>query len=77
MQVSLPYRPPNYQQTTAFTTILLGVFLNSPLIGSHGLAQVTEKAIYIKYGQPFLDSLQIFSELTTLNQVQMVHQLQR
>ena len=77
MKVSLLNQHPNAQQTTAFTTLLVGVFLNSPLISTQGLASITEKAIYTKYGRPFLTSLQTFSELTTLEQMHMMHKLQR
>ena len=76
MQISLPQVKPNPEQTTAFTTLLLGVFLNSPLIGTRGLHGITEKQIYTRYGAPFLNGLQTFSGLTTLEQVHLVHKLQ-
>ena len=72
---ALPKR--NSNQTTAFTSLVMGVFLNSPLISNEDLRGLNEEIIYLKYGPVFLTSLQNFSELNTLSQLQILHHLQR
>ena len=64
-------------QTTAFTSIVVGVFLNSPNIPLEYLKGINEDEIYRKYGHPFLTSLQRYSDLHTLEQLQILHILQR
>ena len=66
------------KQTTAFTSLLLGVFINNNSIRSmSGLTNVTEKAVLQRYGQPFIDALDAFSNYSTLEQVFVVKTLQR
>ena len=69
--------PRSSSQTTAFTTLVMGVFLNSPLITSDHLLGLSESEIYSKYGIRLLNSLTRFSELNTLEQIQTLHLLQR
>ena len=68
-------RGPNH--STAFTSLVVGVFLNSPLISVENLRGLNESEIYSKYGDSFLISLQRYSELNTLEQIQILHLLQR
>ena len=72
--ITSPYTP---RQQTAFTTLLIGVFLNNPLLSQDGLPGFTETAISSYYGQPFLDSLTVFSGQSTLKQLGILHQLQQ
>ena len=66
------------KQTTAFTSLLMGVFLNNnSIISISGLSKVTEKGIYQRYGQPFLHALSTFADYSTLEQVYVINSLQR
>ena len=65
------------QQQTAFTTILMGIFLNSPIISGDFLFGLNEDDIYSKYGDTLLYSLHAFSENPTLKQLQILHNIQR
>ena len=69
-----PYTP---RQQTAFTSLLLGVFLNSPLLPNDHLPGITEVAVANYYGQPFLNSLDYFSGQSTLVQINLLHFLQK
>ena len=73
-QLTIPKTP---AQTTAFTSLVIGVFLNSPLIPAESLHGINESEIYSKYGEQFLSSLRNYSELNTLEQMQVLHLLQR
>ena len=64
-------------QTTAFTSIFMGVFQSSILLNQITTFNVTEEDVYRQYGQKLLDALQIFSEYSTLEQVYVIHRLQR
>ena len=68
---------PNFGQTTAFTSILVGVFLNDHTINISGLSEITESLVYHRYGPPLLQSLQVFSEYSALEQVYVIHCLKR
>ena len=72
-----PIIQPGPVESTAFTSLLMGIFLNSPLITSHDLRGLRENDIYSYYGAPFLQSLHFFGEKTTLQQIQTLHLLQR
>ena len=72
--VNSPYTP---RQQTAFTSLLVGVFLNSSLLSKKSLPGITETAVASYYGQPFLDSLDYFSGQSTLIQINILHKLQR
>ena len=69
-----PYTP---RQQTAFTSLLVGVFLNSPLLPNDGLPGITETAIAAYYGQPFLESLDHYSGQSTMVQINILHELQK
>ena len=68
---------PNALQNTAFTSILMGVFLNSPLISSYDLTGLSGSTIFARYGSPFLQTLEEFSGLNTLAQFEIIHSLQK
>ena len=68
---------PGAIESTAFTNLLVGIFLNSPHITSHDLRGLRESDIYNYYGSPFLDSLRHYAENSTLQQVNILHMLQR
>ena len=68
---------PNALQNTAFTSILMGVFLNSPLISTYDLSGLSGSAIFARYGSPLLQTLEDFSGLNTLDQFEIIHSLQR
>ena len=68
---------PNALQNTAFTSLLMGVFLNSPLISSHDLSGLSGSRIFHKYGKPFLEALDKFGQLNALEQFDVIHTLQR
>ena len=66
------------KQTTAFTSLLMGLFLNnSSIISISGLSNVTEKEIYRRYGQPLLKALDVFGDYSTPEQVYVINSLQR
>ena len=63
-------------QKTAFTSLLMGIFLNnSSIVEVTGLSSVTLDSVYKRYGLPFLQALQVFSEYSTLEQVYLIHRL--
>ena len=65
-------------RTTAFTSLLMGVFMNNSRITSiTGLSNMTEEEAYRRYGPPFIHSLDIFSTYSTLEQIYVINSLQR
>ena len=65
-------------RTTAFTSLLMGVFMhNNQIISITGLSNVTEAEAYKRYGSPFIRSLEVFSTYSTLEQVYVIQSLQR
>ena len=77
-EISLGLLQPCPKRTTAFTSLLMGVFIHNNYITSiSGLSNITEKEAYYRYGTPFIRSLDIFSEYSTLEQVYVIDRLQR
>ena len=74
---SYPSIQPNAIEITAFTSLLMGVFLNSPLITSQDLTNFSVSQIFNQYGQPFLNALSQFGSLTAIEQFDIIHSLQR
>ena len=74
MSEKSPYTP---RQQTAFTSLLIGVFLNGPILPKDGLPSLLESSVAEYYGRPFLDSLDYFSGQSTLVQINILHNLQR
>ena len=68
---------PSALQNTSFTSLLMGVFLNSPLITSEHLSGFSSSRIFLKYGDPFLVALDQFGRLNALEQFDIIHNLQR
>ena len=68
---------PSALQNTSFTSLLMGVFLNSPLITSDHLNGFSSSRIFLKYGNPFLVALDRFGQLNALEQFDIIHNLQR
>ena len=65
-------------RTTAFTSLLMGVFMNNPYITSvTGLSNMTEEEAYRRYGSPFIHSLEVFGTYSTLEQIYVINSLQR
>ena len=64
-------------EQTAFTSLLVGVFLNSPLVTSQHLRGIREDDIFQIYGESFRHSLLQYSSQTTPRQIQTMHQLQK
>ena len=64
-------------ETTAFTSLLVGVFLNSPMITSNHLRGLRSDDIFSYYGDRFRSSLRQYSNEDTLYQIRTMHQLQR
>ena len=65
-------------QNTAFTSLLMGIFLsNESIIEVSGLSTITLDNVYQRYGLPFLRSLEVFSEYSTLEQVYLIHRLRQ
>ena len=65
-------------RTTAFTSLLMGVFMhNSRITSITGLSNVTEEAAYRRYGPAFVRSLEVFSTYSTLEQICVINSLQR
>ena len=65
------------RQKTAFTSLLMGIFVNSPIFNCHDLHGVSEVSIYRRYGDPFRLALETYSGLSTAEQVFLIHELQR
>ena len=65
------------QETTAFNTLLMGIFINSPLIDNRLLNGITKEDLYMQYGQPFYDGLLTFGRLSGAEQIYLIHYLQR
>ena len=65
-------------RTTAFTSLLMGVFMqNSQITSISGLSSLTEAEAYRRYGPPFTRALDVFSTYSTLEQVYVINSLQR
>ena len=64
-------------QRTAFTSLVLGVFLNSPLVNPDLFRGITESAIYLKYGSKFQQALTRFGQLSSIQQISIIHKIQR
>ena len=69
--------PYNSRQQTAFTSLLVGVFLNSPIFPKDGLPRLVETSVFAYYGQPFLDALDQYSTQSTMRQIDILHKLQQ
>ena len=69
--------PISYAENTAFTSILVGVFLNSPLIDSQHLEALRNLNIGQKYGNSFQHSLNLYSQKRPMEQVGILHKIQR
>ena len=64
-------------QNTAFTSLLMGVFLNSPLIPPEALAGLSKPNLFSRYGTAFRQSLEVFARYDTFEQVHIIHILQK
>ena len=64
------------RQATAFQTLLTGIFINSPLIDNQHLVGISETQIIQQYGLRFQQSLSTFSQLSSAEQIYLVHHLQ-
>ena len=67
----------NDLQNTAFTSLLMGVFLNSPLIPPEALAGLSKPDLFSRYGTTFRQSLEVFARYDTSEQVHIIHILQK
>ena len=67
----------SYAENTAFTSLLVGVFLNSPLVTRHHIQEIRDQQPIQQYGKQFQYSLNAFSQQRPMNQLQILHQLQR
>ena len=67
----------NDLQNTAFTSLLMGVFLNSPMISPEDLVGLSKPGIFNQYGTSFRQSLQVFASYDTVEQVHIIHILQK
>ena len=67
----------NDLQNTAFTSLLMGVFLNSPLISPEDLSGISQPGLFSRYGESFRQSLEIFARHDTIEQVGIIHILQK
>ena len=50
---------------------------NNQITSISGLANLTEEEAYKRYGPPFIRSLETFSTYSTLEQIYVIHSLQR
>ena len=77
-ELSLVFPQGSSSRTTAFTSLLMGVFINnSQIISLSGLSSLTEQEAYHRYGPPFIRSLEIFSTYSALEQIYVINCLQR
>ena len=67
----------NDLQNTAFTSLLMGIFLNSPMISPEDLVGLSKPNVFKKYGTSFRQSLQVFASYDTIEQVHIIHILQK
>lgn len=82
IELTSPKRPErnndlNDLQNTAFTSLLMGVFLNSPLIPIEDLSGLSKPGLFSRYGKSFRRSLEIFGQYDTFEQVRIIHLLQK
>ena len=73
----IPCRSRTSLEQTAFTSLLVGVFLNSPLVTHQHLRGIRDDDIFQIYGEHFRRSLLQYSNQTTTNQIRTMHQLQK
>ena len=66
----------NVRQTTTFKTLLTGIFLNSPMIDNRMLVGVSEESTYYRYGPRFRNGLTTFGNLSSAEQIYLIHHLQ-
>ena len=69
--------PVSYAENTAFTSLLVGVFLNSPMITSKDIRSLRELNVEQQYGRSFQYSLNLFSQRRPIEQIHLLHQIQR
>lgn len=65
------------RQTTTFRTLLTGIFLSSPMIDQRLLSGVSEESTYNRYGPDFRRGLTTFANLSSAEQIFLIHHLQR
>ena len=68
--------PTTYAENTAFTTFMVGVLLNSPLIHHEHMVVFNNLNIRQKYGNQFQHSLNLFSQQRPKDQINILHKLQ-
>lgn len=69
--------PISFAENTAFTSLLVGVFLNSPLITSDHMKELYNINMQEQYGRSFQQSLNVFSQKRPVDQIYFLHKLQR
>ena len=67
----------SYAENTAFTSLLVGVFLNSPMISKQDIQEIQNQQPLEYYGNRFQYSLNAFSQQRPMKQLQILHSLQR
>ena len=67
----------SYAENTAFTSLLVGVFLNSPMLTDQHIQSIRTHNPLDRYGVRFQYSLNAFSQERPMKQLQIMHNLQR
>ena len=65
------------QQRHSFTTLFVGIFINSPFIDSQKCLGISETSVFDRYGTTFLDGLTTFSRLSIAERMFLVTYLQK
>ena len=64
------------RQKHAFTTLFVGIFVESPLVNTQKLG-VSEASVFKRYGETFEDGLTTFGRLSVAEQMFLVKHLQK
>ena len=67
----------NPSRSTAFTSLVVGIFLNHSLVNPEIFPTITEDTFYERYGESFEEALAAFDRLSSSQQLFLLYQVQR
>ena len=64
-------------RSEVFTTLLMGIFVNNPLMDIQSLRNVSPETVMNRYGTSFQNGLDTFGRLSNAEQVYLINHLQK
>ena len=64
-------------RSEVFTTLLMWIFLNNPIIDIQSLGTISQEAVIRRYGVSFQNGLHTFGRLSDAEQVYLINHLQK